>query len=101
VNALNFLDMLLNPQQAPRIYLPFLKTMNREDTHDIEQLYSVFGALSVDCLALELSYTEADEAKMITRIATAWQEQKPAFLRLVAHIRSPAPVHQKPKSYAG
>lgn len=101
INALNFFDMLLNPSQAPRMYLPFVRTMTIQDKTDLEQLYGAFGQVSVDCLSLELGYDESQEAKMITRIVQCWNLQKPTFLRLVKHIGAPAPVQQKQKSYAG
>ncbi|MSS74982.1 hypothetical protein EXS73_02100 [Candidatus Pacearchaeota archaeon] len=101
VNCLNFFDMLLTPQQAPRIYLPFLQTMTVADKQKLEQLYSAFGTLSVECLALELDYSEQKEAEMITRIAQVWGEQRGAFTALVSHIRNPTPMQRKEKSYAG
>lgn len=101
INALNFFDMLLNPSQAPRMYLPFLRTMTTQDKADLEQLYGAFGQVSVDCLPLELGYDEKQEAEMIVRIAQCWNVQKPVFLRLVGRIGAPAPVQQKQKSYAG
>jgi hypothetical protein len=101
VNSLNFLDMLLNPQQAPRIYLPFLQTMSVQDKQVIEQLYGAFGQISLDCLSLELRYVEEQEAKMILRIAQCWNEQKSAFLELMERIAHPAPLQKREKSYAG
>ncbi|MBM3230457.1 hypothetical protein FJZ22_02260 [Candidatus Pacearchaeota archaeon] len=101
VNCLNFFDMLLNPQQAPRIYLSFLQTITLSDKQLLEQLYSAFGTLSIECLALELEYTEEKEAEMITRIARVWTEQSTAFSTLVQRIRNPVPFQKKEKSYFG
>jgi len=101
INALNFFDMLLNPPQAPRMYLPFLQTMSVQDKQVIEQLYGAFGQISLDCLSLELRYVEEQEAKMILRIAQCWNEQKSTFLELMERIAHPAPVQKREKSYAG
>jgi hypothetical protein len=101
VNSLNFLDMLLNPQQAPRVYLPFLQTMTKRDKDTIEQLYSAFGTLSIQCLALELTYDEGAEGKMIGMIAQVWNAQRIPFKELVERIGNPTPIQKKEKSYFG
>ena len=101
VNSLSFFDMLLQPAQAPRLYLPFIRTMTQEDQEHIELLYKAFGTLSLQCLTLELEYNESAEASMVTRIFTVWQEERVRFLHLVTRIEHPIPFLKKEKSYFG
>ena len=102
VNSLSFLDMLLNPVNAPRIYLPFIKSMTQDDKKIIEKLYDVFAELSLACLSLELSYTEKKEADMIKKIYDKWESIRPDFIVLMEKIAKPQnSVSRKEKSYFG
>ena len=102
VNSLGFLEMLLNPVNAPRIYLHFIKNMNMDDKRIIEKAYDIFGELSLTCLALELSYSEKKEADMIKRIFKEWEGIRPDFIELMNRIAKPHnSTIKKEKSYFG
>ena len=49
-NILTFLEMLLNPVNAPRAYIPYIKTMTLEDRKTIDALYGIFGTLTLRAL---------------------------------------------------
>lgn len=102
VNSIGFLDMLLNPVQAPRIYLSFIKSMSQEDKKIIEALYDSFGKISLDCMPLELDYSEKAEAQMINHIYKVWDESKEDFKALLVHVGNPTQnTSKKEKSYFG
>ncbi len=102
VNSLGFFDMLLNPVNAPRIYLSFIKSMNMEEKASIDKLYNEFGELSLACLALELEYREESEAEMIRRVFTSWNAVKPEFAALLTKIHKPLVTSSKrERSYFG
>jgi hypothetical protein len=75
VNSLNFLDMLMNPVNAPRIYHGYIKGMSVEDRKVIDELYVSLGELSVISLGMEISYDEKEEAKLIKDIFKSWGEE--------------------------
>src|SRR3989344_3720844 len=68
VNSLGFLEMLLNPMNIPRMYLPFMKAMNFDDKKIIEKIYSEFSDLSMSSLESEVDYQEKMEAELIKKI---------------------------------
>ena len=101
VNSLNFLDMLSNPVNAPRIYYSFLKGMGSEDKKAIDEIYIKLGQLSIESLALEIEYDEKKEAEMIKRSFNDWNSAKPKFKKLMEHIKKPNGEIKKERSYYG
>jgi hypothetical protein len=103
VNSLGFLDMLLNPGSAPRMYYPFLKSMTENDRKMMNNVYSKFSDLSLVALKLELEYDEKAEAKMIKQIADGWSEVRADFKALVGRIENPGKDNpsKKERSYFG
>lgn len=102
VNSLSFLDMILNPMNAPRIYLSFIKSMNDKDKEIINRLYEVFGGLSLECLSLELDYSEKKEAEIIKKIYEQWEKSRPEFSDFLKRVYKPLKNDvKKEKSYFG
>src|SRR5688572_7419537 len=54
VNSITFLEMLVNPINAPRMYLPYIRAMSVEDRKSIEDIYNVLAELSLLSLDLEI-----------------------------------------------
>ncbi len=101
VNSLNFLDMLLNPGNAPRIYYGFLKSIKEEDTKMIDEIYTKLGNLSMESLALEIDYSEKKEAEMIVKVFREWDSVKVNFRKLMEHIQHPTREEKKERNYYG
>jgi len=102
VNSIGFLDMLLNPVNAPRIYMPFVKVMNGEDKKIIDGMYEIFSELSLSCLVLELDYDEQKEADMIKRILKDWKSAKVDFVKLMNRVYRPGKdINKRERSYFG
>jgi len=102
VNSLNFLEILLNPVNAPRIYLSYIRSINAEDRKSIEKIYSAFGALSINSLDLEIDYSEKKEAEMIKSIYNIWMSLKGDFRKILASLKQPNGfVAKREKSYFG
>jgi hypothetical protein len=89
VNSLNFLDMMVNPMSAPRIYHAYIKGMSVDDKKLIDELYGKLGELSIDSLAMEVGYSEEDEAKLIGKVFKTWGEVKPKFKKIMDSMRKP------------
>lgn len=101
-NILNFLEMLLNPVNAPRTYLPYIKTMTSEERKAIDALFGVFGKLTLRALPLEIEYTEKREAGMIKDTVKIWGGAKQELQRLMEHVAVPIENGtKKERSYYG
>ncbi len=101
VNSLNFLEIFLNPVNAPRIYYSYLKSMGSEDKTLIEEMYGKIGALSLKSLSMELEYHEGKEAELVKESYQLWQNLKPNFAKIMKNIMNPQAVNNKEKSYFG
>lgn len=102
VSSLGFFDMLLNPVNIPRLYLPFIKVMNGEDKKLVDGLYDSFAELSLACMELELDYNEQKEAEMIKKIYDTWEKSRRDFMKLAERVHKPGNDSvKKEKSYFG
>jgi len=100
-NSMNFLEIILNPMNAPRLYLVYIKSITQEDKKEIEKLYSALSDLAIGSLKLEIDYSENEEAEMIKKIFKAWNSVKPAFRKMIVNMQKPASSIGKEKSYFG
>ena len=102
VNSMAFLDMLVNPINAPRMYLPYIRTMSIEDKKIIDNLYSALADLSLLSLDLEIDSKEQKEAELINIVFKKWDESKSGFRQILINIKSPKSFNnRKEKSYLG
>lgn len=101
VNSLGFVEMLLNPVNAPRMYFVYLKSVSADDKKDLDKIYSVLADLVLASSKLEVEYSEKGEAGMINQIVKDWNSIKPAFVRVIEHMQHPVSSVQKEKSYFG
>ncbi|MEI6849733.1 MAG: hypothetical protein WCK29_01715 [archaeon] len=102
INSINFLEFLINPVNAPRMYMNYLKNISVADKEIIDEIYSAFAKISLDSLDLEVNYSEKNEAELIINVNKLWNEKKSNFSKILAHIKSPQPQEaRKEKSYFG
>ena len=101
VNSLGFVEMLLNPVNAPRLYLGYIRTISQSDKEIIEKIYEILADLSLSSLSLELNSNESKEAELISEIYKKWNEIKPDFEKIMKDMKSPRTITKKEKSYYG
>ena len=102
VNSAGFLEFLLNPVNAPRMYMIYLKSMKQEDMKEIDKVYGELSALILSSLKLEVDYSEKGEAEAIKQIAKKWEEVKPGFRKIFSDIQKPEKSEErKEKTYFG
>ena len=102
VNSMSFLEMLVNPINAPRMYVPYIATMEVGDKKIIDEIYSSLAGLSVLSLELEINSEEKDEAVLINSVLGKWKELKPKFSQILKNIKEPKnSVAKKERSYFG
>ncbi|MBX4212499.1 hypothetical protein KW787_03545 [Candidatus Pacearchaeota archaeon] len=101
VNSLTFLEMLINPVNTPRIYFSYIRSITPEDKKIIDELYTIFGELSISSLDLEIDYSEKKESDVVRKIYSTWKATKPNFRVIIANMRKPNGFTKKEKSYFG
>ncbi|MBI5803626.1 hypothetical protein HY450_00105 [Candidatus Pacearchaeota archaeon] len=95
VNSLTFIEMLLNPMNAPRMYHPYIQSITSEDKERIDKIYLTLAEISIESLKCEIEYKEKKEADIIKSSFKIWQTLKPDFLAIISKIRSPNSSSQK------
>jgi len=101
LNALNFLEMLLNPMNAPRMYLRYLNSISNEDSELINKMYSILSNLVLGSLQIEMEYDEKKEADMIKRIYKDWTEIQIGMAKILENMKSPKDLKKKERDYFG
>ena len=102
VNSVGFLELLMNPMNAPRMYLNYVRSLTQDDKKIIEDIYSELGNVSLASLDLEIDYSEKQEAEMIKEISSVWESVKPKFRKVLAGMKKPnSSLAKKEKSYFG
>ena len=76
IGYIRFLEMMINPVQAPPMFLIFVRNINAEDKNVIEKVYKNFIELELLSLKLEIDYREEEEAKAIKKILEVWNKTK-------------------------
>src|SRR3989344_1115691 len=103
VNSITFLEMLVNPINAPRMYLPYIRAMSVEDRKTIDDIYNVLAELSLLSLDLEIDSNEKGEAELIKKVCDKWNSLKPGFKDILKNIKQPKSQNnnKRERSYFG
>ena len=102
VNLMGLIDLFLAPNNVPRMYMPYLKSMTSEDRTALSNLYDKFSKLALECMSLEVEYNEKKEADMIIKITKSWQESRVSLNSFFAQLQKPEVREaRKEKSYFG
>lgn len=101
-STLSFLELLLNPVSAPRVYVPYIKQMTLADKQLVETLYESIGTLSLRSLILEVEYKEKAEAELIIEIYKTWRAVAPELTVLMKSVCKPSQqMSKKERTYFG
>ncbi len=76
VGYIRFLEMMINPSQAPPMFMIFVKSLLENDRKTIEKVYKNFIELELKSLKLEIDYSEKAEAEAIKNILKVWDETR-------------------------
>ncbi len=104
VNSVGFVEMLLNPVNAPRMYFAYMKTITVDDKKTLEEIYKKFSELIISSLQAEVEYNEKTEADLVKEINKVWKENAKGFSRILENIRKPnnsVNLTKKERSYFG
>ncbi len=84
---LRFIEMLLNPSNAPLFFFALVKGLTSQDKRILEKLYDKLGSLEIEVIELDCNYSEKDEADFIKKLFTEWKSVKDDMLKLVEVLR--------------
>ena len=84
---LRFIEMLLNPSNAPMFFLALVKGLTSNDKRILEKVYDKLGAFEIDVIELDCKYSEKEEASFICKIPKEWKGISEDVLKLVEILR--------------
>jgi CHASE3 domain sensor protein len=75
--------MMLNPVQAPPMFMFFVKNITEQDRKTIQKCYKAFIELELMSLRLEIDYSDREESEAIKKIVEAWKKTKPELRAII------------------
>ena len=84
---LRFVEMLLNPSNAPLFFFGLVKGITNADKKLMEKLYEKLGEYEIDVIELDSNYEEKKEAEFISRIIVEWKDIKEEMMELAGVLR--------------
>ena len=103
ISYIRLVEMMLNPAQAPPMFMMFVKSISDGDRKVMEEVYKNFIELELRSLKLEIDYAEEDEAKAIKHIIDVWHETEPSLRSLIGIMEKNwnSKSEKKEKAYFG
>ena len=87
INYLRFIEMLLNPSNAPMFFLSLIKGLNSQDKRILERMYEKLGTLEIDVICLDCKYNEKDEADFIKKLTKEWKDISDEMIKLTEILK--------------
>jgi len=84
---LRFIEMLINPSNAPMFFIALAKYFTTEDKKTLESLYSKLGEFELNVIEIDNEYNEKEEAEFINNLYKDWQKIKKDMKKIVEALR--------------
>ncbi len=84
---LKFIEMLLNPSNAPIFFFALVKGLTSADKRILEKMYEKIGGFEIEVIALDCRYDERQEAEFIKKIASEWKSISEDMLKLSESLK--------------
>lgn len=103
LSYLRFIEMMLNPSNAPMFFFALLKGLDARDKKVLEELYTQLGRLEIDVIFTDNNYSEKNEAEFISKVYTEWKKVKEAMNKIHSSLQNcwDKKCETKEKSYLG
>ena len=101
MSSLGFVEMLMNPMNAPRMYYRYIKNMSEEDKKSLDNIYESFSEISTLSLEREIDYDEKGEVGLIKYVFKIWNDMRSEFRRILKNIKNPGEGEKKDRNYFG
>ena len=83
-----FVDIILNPSNAPVFFFNLIKKLDLKDKELIKGAYEILGNLELEMMGLDLDYSEKKEAEFLKKIVLIFDEKiRPIFLDILHKLR--------------
>jgi hypothetical protein len=100
---LRFIEMLLNPSNAPMFFFALLKSLDNGDKKILEDLYSKLGMIEIKVIQIDNDYSEKNEAEFIKQLMAEWKDIKEDMKKISSSLQKgwDKKSEKKDKSYLG
>jgi hypothetical protein len=82
ISYLRFIEMLLNPSNAPIFFFAAIKGFTSSDKKLVEKIYENLGEFEIGVIALDSKYSESKEAEFIKKLSSEWRSISEDMLNL-------------------
>lgn len=73
---LRFIELLLNPSNAPMFFFALLRGIESADKKILDNLYTRLGVLEIEVIGVDNDYSEKSEAEFLNRVFKDWKGVK-------------------------
>ncbi len=84
---LRFVEMMINPSNAPIFFMILLKNLTDSEKRVLERIYEKLGEFEIEVVALDCRYDERREAEFIKELYEAWREVEEDIVSLVEVLK--------------
>jgi len=86
VGYLRFLEIILNPSNAPIFFFKLIKKLDDKDKGRLTKIYEKLGNMEIEIVKLDLDYSEEKEAEFIKKIFDFFMEIKGEILEIIGKM---------------
>ena len=100
---LRFVELLINPSNAPMFFFAILKGVDASDKKTLEEIYTKLGRLEIKVIDVDNDYSEKGEAEFIKHVFQEWKEIKESMKQVSKALQKgwDKKTERKEKSYLG
>lgn len=100
---LRFIELLINPSNAPMFFFAMLKGLDSSDKKILDEIYTKLGRLEIEVIEIDNDYSEKGEAAFILHVFKEWQDIKESMKKVSKSLRTSwdKKTEKKEKSYLG
>lgn len=85
---MNFVELLLNPSNGSMFHMFLVKGLNQKETEILNKIFAEIGAIEIESFALDIEYTESQEAKFIKTNYERFQPIKKELKELIDSLEN-------------
>ena len=103
LSYLRFIEMFLNPANAPMFFLALIKNVDASTKKTLNDLYLKLGKFEIDAIALDNIHDEKKEIEFVKRFHKEWQTVKIKFDGVMKALEKAweREVEKKERGYLG
>ena len=86
-NYMKFVEMIINPVNAPMSIFSLIKSLSQEDKKKLSEIYEKLVKNEIEIVELDLFFSEEKEAKYIKNANNLWQQIKKDLLEIIETVK--------------